>query len=121
MSGQHVQHQRRNNDLWLESLIFIDETTFFQDGVSGWKELGGGSVLLKPDDGTNPVLFINKIPSSLREAVVPATEQLSLVVGALQGSAADWEKIKWHSCKNFGEFKTIFLDRYWNAHTQREA
>ncbi|KAG5870399.1 hypothetical protein JTB14_035498 [Gonioctena quinquepunctata] len=88
---------------------------------SGWKELGGGSVLFRPADGTYPVMFINEISSFFREAHVPENKQLSSVMGALRESAADWREMDRHSCRNLGEFKTIFLDRYWDTHTRRKA
>lgn len=81
--------------------------------VSMWKELGGGSFQFKPDGGLNPALFINKLSSIFREAEVPEHKQLSLALSTLRGSAADWGDIKYKSCKNFEDFKKIFLDRYW--------
>lgn len=57
----------------------------------------------------------------IRDAGIPQTKQVGLIINTLRGSAADWAVLKESSFKNVDDFKNAFMKRYWNAEQERET
>lgn len=83
---------------------YSNDVLFDRSYLVNWRELGGNNLTLYPNSKGHPMQFLKKLNKIFEEAGVPEERKMSLAIGCLRGTAADWVAVKEPSLKTYGDF-----------------